>query len=267
MGVSFVSLCAGLGRSGCRIAGFRRLRAQISLAVLGDHTRSPRHGASPERIDRVLRGSGDVPARPDPTGGYGAPVEDDDLAAALANVEVRRSRRRTRTVTAFRESGRTVVAIPDRFSRSQEREWVERMVARMLVSERRRTPSDIDLARRAAELSARYLDGRAVPASVTWSSRQGKRWGSCTPSEGTVRISDRLRGAPRWVLDYVLLHEIVHLIHPGHGPEFWAELASYPRTERARGYLEGFAFADDAGGRTEPGVDDGDPPADDQAQC
>ncbi len=173
-------------------------------------------------------------------------MEDDALAAALANVEVRRSRRRTRTVTAFRESGRTVVAIPDRFSRSQEREWVERMVARMLVSERRRVPSDVDLARRAAELSARYLAGRAVPASVAWSSRQGRRWGSCTPSEGTVRISDRLRGVPRWVLDYVLLHELVHLIHPGHGPEFWAELAAYPRTERARGFLEGFAFAADA---------------------
>jgi hypothetical protein len=192
-------------------------------------------------------------------------VEDDALAAALANVEVRRSRRRTRTVTAFRESGRTVVAIPDRFSRSQEREWVERMVARMLVSERRRVPSDVDLARRATELSARYLAGRAVPASVTWSSRQGRRWGSCTPSQGTVRISDRLRGVPRWVLDYVLLHELVHLIHPGHGPEFWAELASYPRTERARGFLEGFAFTADTGGGT--GSDDGDVPEDDQSTC
>ena len=54
------------------------------------------------------------------------------LDAALAAVEVRRSRRRTRTVSAFREAGRTVVAIPDRFTRAQEREWVRRMVTKML---------------------------------------------------------------------------------------------------------------------------------------
>jgi hypothetical protein len=48
---------------------------------------------------------------------------------------------------------------------------------------------------------------------------------------------------PRWVLDYVLLHELNHLLHAGHGPDFWAELEGYPRTQRARGFLEGYAFA------------------------
>jgi hypothetical protein len=46
---------------------------------------------------------------------------------------------------------------------------------------------------------------------------------------------------PSWVLDYVILHELAHLIQPGHGGEFWSLLDSYPRTERARGYLEGVA--------------------------
>lgn len=159
------------------------------------------------------------------------------------DVEVRRSRRRTRTVTAFRENGRLVVAIPDRFTRVQEREWVRRMVARVEASERRRRPSDEKLAARAAELSRRYLGGQARPTSVTWSSRQGKRWGSCTVSEGTIRISTQLQGMPGWVLDYVLLHELAHLLCAGHGPEFWALLGGYPRLERARGYLEGFAAA------------------------
>ncbi|MDO8122680.1 DUF45 domain-containing protein [Isoptericola sp. b490] len=172
-------------------------------------------------------------------------MDDEALATALERVEVRRSRRRTRTVSAFREGGRTVVAIPDRFTATQEREWVRRMVTKMLASERRRTPSDAQLERRAAELSDRYLDGRARPVSVAWSARQGRRWGSCTPSEGTIRISTRLRGVPRWVLDYVLLHELTHLLHAGHGPEFWAELEAYPRTDRARGFLEGFAHATD----------------------
>lgn len=164
---------------------------------------------------------------------------------ALASVEVRRSRRRTRTVTAFREHGRVVVAIPARFSRAQETEWVERMVRRVVTSEHRRRPSDGELARRAARLSARYLDGAARPTSVRWSSVQERRWGSCTPAEGTIRISTRLRGMPAWVVDYVLVHELVHLLEPGHGPRFWALVDRYPRTERARGFLAGVAHAQD----------------------
>ena len=42
--------------------------------------------------------------------------------------------------------------------------------------------------------------------------------GSCTPAEGSIRVSDKVRGMPGWVLDYVLLHELAHLIEPGHGP-------------------------------------------------
>ncbi|MFS0700541.1 YgjP-like metallopeptidase domain-containing protein [Cellulomonas sp. 179-A 4D5 NHS] len=162
--------------------------------------------------------------------------------APVGAVEVRRSRNRTRTVTAYRDGDRTIIAIPARFTRAQEREWVQRMVTRLERQERRRRPSDVQLAERAAGLSTRYLAGRARPASVTWSSNQGRRWGSCTPLDGTIRVSDRLQGMPGWVLDYVLLHELAHLLHAGHGPDFWAELDSYPRTDRARGFLEGVAY-------------------------
>ncbi|MBX9246762.1 M48 family metallopeptidase [Actinotalea ferrariae] len=184
-----------------------------------------------------------------------SPSLDAAVEAALADVEVRRSRRRVRTVTAFRENGRIVVAIPARFTRAQEREWVRRMVTRLASQDVKRRPSDVELARRAAELSERYLGGRAQPSSVRWSTNQGRRWGSCTPSEGTIRISTRVRGMPRWVLDYVLLHELAHLLQPGHGPEFWRLVEAYPRTERARGFLEGFAYAADAPGPDGPAED------------
>jgi predicted metal-dependent hydrolase len=166
----------------------------------------------------------------------------------LGPVEVRRSRRRSRTVTAYREDGRTIVAIPAGFTRAQEREWVRRMLDRLANQEQRRRPSDDQLVRRATELSTRYLGGRAVPSSVRWSGNQGRRWGSCSVGEGSIRLSDRLRGMPSWVTDYVLLHELTHLLHAGHGPEFWAELQAYPRTERARGFLEGYSFAERAPG-------------------
>ena len=80
----------------------------------------------------------------------------------------------------------------------------------------------------------------------------GRRWASCTPAEGTIRVSDRLRDVPDHVLDYVLLHELAHLLVPGHGPAFWRLLASYPRLERARGFLDGLAHAEGLA----PGADD-----------
>lgn len=166
-------------------------------------------------------------------------------------VEVRRSKRRKSTVSAYREDGRTVVAIPARFTPAQEREWVDRMLTRLAEKERRRRPSDVELDARARDLSERYLDGRARPSSVRWVSNQGRRWGSCTVDDGTIRLSDRLRGVPSWVLDYVLLHELAHLLHAGHGPGFWKLLDAYPRTDRARGFLEGMAFAHETNGADE----------------
>ena len=148
-------------------------------------------------------------------------------------------------MTAFREGGQVVVAIPARFTAAEERRWVKTMLERLAAQEQRRRPSDKALLTRATELSARYLDSRATPTSVRWVGNQQNRWGSSTPQEGTIRISSRLRGVPGWVLDYVLLHELAHLIEPGHGPEFWQLLDSYPRTERARGWLDGFAAGRD----------------------
>ena len=156
-------------------------------------------------------------------------------------IEVRRSRRRRRTVSAYREGGRTIVLIPARFSADEERTWVDAMMRKLAAGDKRRRPSDQQLLERAADLSRRYLDGRAKALSIAWVTNQNSRWGSCTPSEGTIRISARVKGMPAWVLDYVILHELTHLLQPGHGLEFWTLLEAYPRTERARGYLEGVA--------------------------
>ena len=158
-------------------------------------------------------------------------------------VEVRRSAKRRRTVSAYRQEGRLVVLVPARMSRAEEGEWVRTMVARVAASEQRRQRSDGDLEQRALALSREHLGGRAVPASVRWVSNQNSRWGSCTPAEGSIRLSDKLRGMPGWVVDYVLLHELAHLLQPGHGPEFWELLRGYPRLERARGYLQGVSAA------------------------
>lgn len=162
-------------------------------------------------------------------------------------------------MSAFRENGRLVVAIPATFTAAQEAEWVERMVARVQRSDARRRLSSDDLMTRAEELAATYLPAGVRPSSVRWVTNQNSRWGSCTPLTGTIRISHRLRSVPTWVLDYVLVHELAHLVEVGHGSAFWAIVNRYPRTERARGFLEGLSYRQ----RTAP--EDGDGDADETA--
>jgi predicted metal-dependent hydrolase len=169
------------------------------------------------------------------------------MDSSSSGVEVRRSARRRRTVSAYRDGDRTVVLIPARFSKAEERRWVAEMLDRLAARELRRTSgprrSDEALLARARQLSGSVLAGRAQPSSVRWVSNMTSRWGSCTPSDGSIRISDRLREMPTWVLDYVLVHELAHLLVPGHGADFWLLVRRYRRAERARGYLEGVAAA------------------------
>jgi predicted metal-dependent hydrolase len=162
-------------------------------------------------------------------------------------VEVRRSKRRRRTVSAYREGDRIVVLIPASLSRRQEAEWVETMVARVEKAEARRRPTDDDLMRRATTLSRTWLEGRALPATVRWVDNQRSRWGSCTPTDRSIRLSTRLQEMPAWVVDYVLVHELAHLIEPGHNERFWAWVDRYPDSERAKAWLDGFS----AGARIE----------------
>ena len=165
------------------------------------------------------------------------------IVAGEEAVEVRRSKRRRRTVSAYRDGDRIVVLIPASMTRAQEAEWVEAMVARLEKAERRRQPSDDDLMRRARRLSDDFLGGLAKPDSVRWVDNQRSRWGSCTPGDRSIRLSRRIQQMPAWVVDYVLVHELAHLLEAGHNDRFWAWVDRYPRAERAKGYLSGWSAA------------------------
>lgn len=168
---------------------------------------------------------------------------------APPRVEVRRSARRRKTLSAHRVGDVVVVDVPAHLSRADEARVVPQLVERLLAKEKaRRAPSgDGELRARAQALADRWLVpqvGHEVrPHDVRWVSNQNDRWGSCTPATGEIRISDKVRDMPSWVVDYVLLHELAHLVEAGHGPRFWGLLEAWPRLERARGWLEGYAEA------------------------
>jgi predicted metal-dependent hydrolase len=173
-------------------------------------------------------------------------------------VEVRRSTRRRRTVTAYRERDAIVVLIPESMSRADERRFVDDLVRKVLARESRVSAPrrDPELAERARGLVGRYLDPALQsfpePRAVNWVTNQQQRWGSCTPSTRTIRLSNRLQVMPSWVVDYVLVHELVHLVEVTHSARFWHLVGRYPAAEKAKGYLEGYlAGQGRAGAETE----------------
>lgn len=149
-------------------------------------------------------------------------------------------------MTAYRDGEVIVVVIPARLTRAQEARYVPGLVERLLQKEtKQRVPKgNAELRDRAAWLAEQYLrdaTGRPPQATdVSWVSTMTKRWASCTIETRTIRLSDRLQSMPNWVVDYVILHELAHLIVRDHNSQFWALLDAYPQTARARGYLEGW---------------------------
>lgn len=162
-------------------------------------------------------------------------------------VEVRRSTRRRRTVTAYRDGEVVVVLVPARLRVTEVEQAVADLVPKVLAREtRRRGPAgDAGLLERARALTMEHLgsDGgpARLPVSVRWVTNQQQRWGSCSVTSGEIRLSHRLQAMPSWVVDYVLVHELAHLQHADHSPAFWALVQRYPLADRARGYLEGWS--------------------------
>lgn len=147
-------------------------------------------------------------------------------------VEVIRSTKRKKSSQARLRGDVLEVRIPAWFSLEQETEIVDHFVEKF---ERSSSSKLIDLDARASELASDH--DLPLPTSITWVSNQRDRWGSCTPAHGTIRLSDRLADFPAWVIDYVIVHEMAHLIEANHSDRFWAIVNRYSLSERARGYL------------------------------
>ncbi len=158
-------------------------------------------------------------------------------------VEIRRSKRRRRTVSARAEGNRIVVMVPDDLNPETEAAQVAAIIERV----RKKVGSPLDnaeLERRARTLARTVLENRPNIESVKWVKNMSRRWASVTGEvgqPGRIRISHRLADVPGYVLDDVIVHELVHtFIDGGHSEEFWMWAAKAPHHERARGYLEAY---------------------------
>lgn len=155
------------------------------------------------------------------------------------NMEIKiiRSARRRKTIQARQRQGCIEILAPAAMTDAQLQPHIDTLLAKMRRREALSALNDEDLQQRARELNRRYFKGKLHWQWIRWVSNQNKRHGSCCSSTGTIRISNRLAKMPRFVLDYVLVHELAHLVEPNHGTNFWNLVYQYPKTERARGYL------------------------------
>ena len=157
-----------------------------------------------------------------------------------------RSARRKKSSSAYRQGGRIIISIPARMTKAEEAQVVPELISIIRNREAAKTPSEAALATRIdallTELAPEILER---PSSVSWKSMR-ERWGSCTTLDRTIRISDRLKLAPAYALDYVLFHEAIHLQWADHGQEFTELLARFEDSELASAYLDGYEAAERA---------------------
>ncbi len=150
-------------------------------------------------------------------------------------VEIIRSQKRRKTISGRLVDNRLVIRAPAFATDEELAPFIDRL--KQKIARRNIPDTDEALEARAQEMNKRYFNGRLRWKSIRYVTNQNSRFGSCTPGRGTIRLNHRLAKMPRWVRDYVLIHELAHLEEANHGPRFWKLVNQYPLTERARGYL------------------------------
>lgn len=165
----------------------------------------------------------------------------------MDGVKLIRSRRRTLGLEVTREGNvivraplRTSAATIDRFVRDHV-DWIEKAKARQRARlEAHPEPDEARreaLLRRAREelpLKVTFYAQRmgVVPTGITITAAR-TRFGSCSP-KNRLCFSWRLMDYPEEAIDYVVVHELAHIVHKNHGPQFWALVERYMPDYRAR---------------------------------
>lgn len=155
----------------------------------------------------------------------------------MDNIEIIRSKRRKNTVQAKFVNEKLYIYLPNGMSDSEEKKWTDKMVKwSQRYNKKKQLNDNAELLKRARELNKMYFDG-SLDFSIKFVTNQNTRFGSCTSATKSIRISDRLAKMPRWVQDYVIIHELAHILHPNHTKRFWEKVNQYRYVERAKGYL------------------------------
>ena len=167
----------------------------------------------------------------------------------LVKVFLRRDKRLRKTSRwELRPDGSLLVRVPTRLPKRRVSDLLKQVSTQLdKAIQQHARRNDADLQQRAEQINRKHFHNKIQWNAIRWVSNMQTRLGSCTgggPTDGEIRISDKIKHWPDWVIDYVIAHELLHRKHPNHSSAFWDELkAAYPRTEQARGFIQGVSFA------------------------
>ena len=153
-------------------------------------------------------------------------------------VKIIRSRRRKRTISARLVKDELLVSAPLAISQEQ----LEKIIRDFKIKfERRKFKTELDKKQNlidiARKLNEKYFANMLKINSIEYVADQNSKFGCCNYRDAHIRISHRIGSMPEWVRDYVIIHEMAHLIEPNHSSAFWDIVCRYKLAERARGYL------------------------------
>ncbi len=114
--------------------------------------------------------------------------------------------------------------------------WLRKTMERIHTAPGIPTPSAEQIQAFHASLPAifhRWEEEMNLHASKIKTRAMRSRWGSCNPTTRSITINTLLASYPRQCLDYVIVHELAHIIHPNHSPQFWEIVATYHPQHKA----------------------------------
>jgi len=153
-------------------------------------------------------------------------------------VKIIRSSRRKRTVSARMDEDILIVSAPALLSEAR----LEKIIVDFKFKfQKKKIKEELDrkelLAHIAVRINEKYFANKLKINSIEYVTGQDSKFGCCNFCSADIRISHRVGLMPDWVRDYVLIHEMAHLIEPNHSKSFWDIVSRYELAERARGYL------------------------------
>lgn len=156
----------------------------------------------------------------------------------ISSIEILRSKKRRRTISARLEKDILVVRAPKNIPESRLQRVVTELKEKI---ERKQLKEELNkhenLTQRAKEINQQYFENKLSINSITYVTNQNSKFGCCNYRSGSIRISHHISTMPQWVRDYVIIHELAHLAVPDHSKAFWDIVNRYKLAERARGYL------------------------------
>ena len=153
-------------------------------------------------------------------------------------VEIKHSKRRKRTISAKLDGDTMYIYAPQGMREKELHKVIENFKKRF---DRRNLKKKLNKEKKIKDvfnrLNKRYFDGQIKITSIEYVTDQERKFGCCNYRKKTIRISHYLAEMPGWVRDYVIVHEMAHILQPNHSKSFWDIVYHYKLTERARGFL------------------------------